>query len=176
MCTRSVQRVMQLDEWINAAWRFSFRLIRIVHWLLLLWLIWHHSLKFFQHISSLIYLLLCHLTPIGKQKSNLLAVLQTDLYSRTLAWCVRPLHMHRQIILSENLVTEIKDMLTRSKIDNQIAFQRGMTLKIQICLSIPPMTLDPSSCLDPNLISVWWLAGQAICKVYSFQVELSSHS
>jgi len=46
MCTRSVRRVMQLDTWINLAWRVSFRSIRHAHWPLFLWHVWHHSLKF----------------------------------------------------------------------------------------------------------------------------------
>jgi len=46
MCTRSVQRVMQLDTWTNLAWRLSFRSIRHAHWPLFLWHTSHHSLKF----------------------------------------------------------------------------------------------------------------------------------
>jgi len=52
----------------------------------------------------------------------MLAVFQCDLDSRTFTWCVRPLHMHRQIIMSHNLVTEIKKKLTRSEIVKQLAF------------------------------------------------------
>jgi len=46
MCTRSVQGVMQLDTWMNLAWWLSFRSIHHAHWLLFLWHVWHHSLKF----------------------------------------------------------------------------------------------------------------------------------
>jgi len=46
MCTRSVRWVMQLDTWLNLAWRLSFRSIRHAHWPLCLWHVWHHSLKF----------------------------------------------------------------------------------------------------------------------------------
>jgi len=46
MCTRSVRRVMQLDTWMNFAWRLSFRLIRHVHWPVFLLHVWHDSLKF----------------------------------------------------------------------------------------------------------------------------------
>ena len=46
MCTRSVRKVMQLNTWMNMAWRLSFRLIRHAHWPLFLWHVWHHSLKF----------------------------------------------------------------------------------------------------------------------------------
>jgi len=46
MFTRSVRKVMQLDTWMNTAWRLSFRLIRHAHGPLFLWHLWHHSLKF----------------------------------------------------------------------------------------------------------------------------------
>jgi len=46
MCTRCVRRVMQLDTWMNTAWRLSFRSIRHAHRPLFLWHVWHHSLKF----------------------------------------------------------------------------------------------------------------------------------
>jgi len=46
MCTRSVRRVMQLNTWMNAAWRSALKQIGIEHWPLFLWLVWHHSLIF----------------------------------------------------------------------------------------------------------------------------------
>jgi len=46
LCTRSLRRVMQLDGWMNLAWRLSFRSIRHAHWPLFQWHVWHHSLKF----------------------------------------------------------------------------------------------------------------------------------
>jgi hypothetical protein len=51
-----------------------------------------------------------------------MTVLQPDLDSKTFKWYVRALHIHRRIIMSHNLVTEIKKMLTRSKIREQLAF------------------------------------------------------
>ena len=54
------------------------------------------------------------------------------------------MHIHRPIMVSHNLVTEIKDQLTCNKICTQIAFHRVMTSKSQICHFIPPMTQEPS--------------------------------
>jgi hypothetical protein len=116
MCTRSVRRVMQLDTWMNTAWRLLFRSIHHANWPLLLWHIWHHSLKFCLPILSVILLLLCQLTVTCRIKSNVMAVLQPDLDFRTFTWSVRPLHMHRRIIMSHNMVTEIKQKVTRRKI------------------------------------------------------------
>jgi len=175
MCTRSVQRVMQLDTWRNAVWRSWFRQIRIEHWPLFLWLGWHYSLKFCLSISSLISYLLSHSPVISKRKSHMLAVLPPDLDSRPFAWCVRSFHMHRLLIMSHNLGTEIKQKLTLSKIDIQIAFQRNMMSKIQICLFIPPLTHEPSPCIRPNLISISWLVGKGICRGKSFRVQKSLH-
>jgi len=86
-------------------------------------------------------------------------VLSPDLDSRTFTWCVRPLHKHRRIITSHNLVTEIKKKRTRSKSGKQIAFHQQMTSIITLCLSIPPLTQEPSPCLRLNPKSIWWLAG-----------------
>jgi hypothetical protein len=108
MCTRCVRQVMQLDTWMNSEWRLSFISIRGPHWPHFLWHVWHHSLKFCYHISSLTLLLLCCLTVTCTRKLNVWAVLQCNLDFRMFTWCVRPLHMHRQIIISHNLVTEIK--------------------------------------------------------------------
>jgi len=154
MCTRSVRRVMQLDTWMNTAWWLSFKSIRHANWPLLLWHVWHHSLKFCEHTSSLILLLLCHLTVSCRIKSNVMAVLQPDLDFRTFTWCVRPLHMHRWIIMSHNLVTEIKEKLTRSKIGKQLAFHHDQTSKGAVCTAILPQTQEPSPYLRRNPISI----------------------
>jgi len=118
--------------------------------------------------------LLSHLKAISKQKSNMLAIMKSDLDSRHFAWCVQSLHMHRRIIMSHNLVTEIKNNLTCSKIRTQIAFHRYLTSKIQIYLVIPPLTQKPSPCLRLNSISMWWLAGEARCRGESLQVQPAS--
>jgi len=116
------------------------------------------------------------LTVIGEQESDWLAFQQPDMDSRTFALCVRPMHMHRRIIMSHNLVTETKKMLRGRKIGTQIAFRRDMTSNIHICILIPPMTRELSPCLRQNLISIWWLAVEAICRGESLRVQQASHS
>ena len=119
----------------------------------------------------LILLLLLHLTVISKQKSNVLAILQPDLDSWPFAWCVRLLHILRQIIMSHNLVIEINKKLTLSKISTQIAFHRDVLSKTTICNIIPLLMQEPSPSLCLNLISMLRLAGQAICRGKSWQVQ-----
>jgi len=155
MCTRSVQRVLQLDTWMNAAWRLSFGSSRHAHWLLFLWHLWHLSLNFCYYISSLILLWLCHFTVTCRKKRNVLAVLQCDLDSRNFTWCIEPSHMCRRIIMSHNLVTEIKKKLIHSKIGKQLAFHCNQTSKITVCISIHPQTQEPSPSLCRNPISIW---------------------
>jgi len=58
-----------------------------------------------------------------------MAVLQPTLDFITFTLCVRLLHMHSRIIMSHNLVTEIKPKLTRSKMGKQLAFHRDLTSK-----------------------------------------------
>jgi len=171
MCTRSVRRVMQLDPWINTAWQSSYRQIRIEHGPLLPWLVWHHSLKFCLYIWSAIFFLLSHLTLIGKQKSSWFAVLQHDLDSRTFAWYIRPLHMHRWIIMSYSLVTKIKKKMTHSKIGTQITFHWYVMSKMTISLSISLLTPEQSPSLRPNPISIWRLAGESICRGKRLQAQ-----
>jgi hypothetical protein len=62
----------------------------------------------------------------------MLAILERDMNSRPFIWCVQPLHMHRGIGLSHNVVTKIKKQRIHSKIDTQIAFHKGMTSKGQM--------------------------------------------
>jgi len=154
-CTRSEWRVMQLDTWMNLAWRLSFSSICHANWPLFLWHVWHHSLKFCLHISSLILLLPCHVIVTCRKKLHVLPVLRCDLDSSTFTWCVWPLHMHRWIIVSHNCVTEIKKQLTRSEIGKQLAFHRDRTSKITVCTSILLRTQEPSPYLHRNLISIW---------------------
>jgi len=85
---------------------------------------------------------------------HLLVFLLPDLEPKPFAWCEWPLHMHWQIIVSHNLVTEIKKMLTHSQICTQIPFQWDMTSKDSICLSIPPVMQELLPFLRLNLISV----------------------
>jgi len=84
--------------------------------------------------------------------------------------------MHRPIIKSHNLVTEIKKTLTRRRIGTKIAFHRDMMSKMTICLSIPLMTQEPSPSLCLKLISISYFAGEAICRGKYLQVPQVSHS
>jgi hypothetical protein len=106
-------------------------------------------------MSSLILLLLYHITVTGRMKSNVMTVLQPDLDFRTFTWCVRPLHMHSRIIMSHNVVTEIKQKLTHSKIGKHLASHRDQTPKSTVCTSIVPQTQEPSPSLCQNAISIW---------------------
>jgi len=88
-----------------------------------------------------------------------LAVFPRDVHSRAFTRCVQPLHMHRGIIISHNLVTEIKKKVAPSKIDKQIAFHWDMTLKITVSQCIALQMQEPSPCLRPNPKSICSLAG-----------------
>jgi hypothetical protein len=88
-----------------------------------------------------------------------MTVLQSDLDSRTFTWCARPLHMHRRILMSHNLVTEIKQKLTRSKIGKQLAIHCDQTSKITDCTSNLLQMQEPSPSFLWNPISIWNLAG-----------------
>ena len=167
---------MQLDAWWHIAWQWSCRHICIEHWPLHLWLVWNHSLIFCSYISSPLLLLHSHITLIGNQKSSCLALLQPDSDSGTFTWYVRHMHMHRRNIMSHNLVTKIKKMLTHSKIGAQIAFHWDMTSKMTICLSIPPLMEKLSLCLCRNPICIWWLAEEAICTGKSLRAQKTSLS
>jgi len=155
MWTRSVRRVMYLHTWRNVAWRLSFRSIRHAHWLLFLWLVWHHWLKFCYYISSLILHLLCCLTVTCTKKPKVLAILQCDLDSRTFIWCVRPLQIYRRSIMSHNFVTAIMKKLIKIKIGKYLALHYDHKSKITVGISIFPQTQEPSPALYRNLISIW---------------------
>ena len=67
--------------------------------------------------------------------------------------------MHRQIIMSHNLVTEISIKQRCSKISKQVAVHWDLTSKITDCQSISPQMQKLSPCLHPNQKSVWWVGG-----------------
>jgi len=105
MYTRSVHRVIQLDEWMHPIWQSSCIQVQYACWLLLQWLLWHHWLRCRLWMSSVIWILLSDLSVTGSTLPSLLAIYQLDLQSRSNTWPVRPLHMHRRITMSHNLVT-----------------------------------------------------------------------
>jgi len=75
-----------------------------------------------------------------------------------------------------NLVSEIKKKLTPNKIVTQIAFQKDMTSKITICISIPLQTQEASPYLLPNLVSICSLGGEVIYRGNSLRVNPASLS
>jgi len=89
----------------------------------------------------------------------MLAILLPDLDSGTFTSCIQPLHMHRRIIMSHNLITEIKRKLKLSNIGKQIAFHHDLMSKITDFQSIPQQMQELSPCLRPNPKSILWLAG-----------------
>jgi len=93
-----------------------------------------------------------------------MAIVHPDLDSSTLTWCIQLLHMHRRVIMTHNLVTQIKKMLTGSKIDTQSGFHRDMMSKVKISISVALITqeLSPYLCLNP--ICIWWLTGEPKCR------------
>jgi len=103
--------------------------------------------------------------------SSLLVILQPDLESSTFARGMWHLHMLRRISSSEILITEIKKLLTRSKIDTPITSQTEIPLNISISSSILLAMLLASLFPHPNGISIWWLAREAICIGHSLWVQ-----
>jgi len=92
---------------------------------------------------------------MGRTISCSLVVSQRDLISRTLAWPIRPLHMHEQIIMSHNLVTEISQKLTCSEMCAGIAFEIDTSSLMPICLFSPPAIQEHSPCPRRYPISIW---------------------
>jgi hypothetical protein len=121
-------------------------------------------------------MLLSHITIIGKWNSRWLRVLQNDLDSRTFVCCVWPLHMHRPIIMSHNLVTKSKKMPVSSKIGIQIAYPWIIMSKITICLSVPLLTVEPQPWLCTNPIYIFWLSEKHKCSGKNLRAKQASHS
>jgi len=94
-----------------------------------------------------------------------------NLESATLAWPIRPLHMHRWVIMSHILVTEIKEMVTCSKISTHIAFWRDTSSEISISLLTPVETQVQSPFVPPNPVSIRQFAWDAICRSKSLRVQ-----
>jgi len=100
----------------------------------------------------------------GKAISSSLVIYQLELDCRTFAPPARPLHLHRQIIFSQNLVTDIKKTLTHSKIDTRIAYPRNISSKIAIRESILLAMCKSSPFPCPNPMWIWYLTRKAIGK------------
>jgi len=65
------------------------------------------------------------------------------------------LHMHRRIIMSHNLVAEIKSQLPHCKIRTLIALWWDTSSNNPVCLFTPPATKEPSPFICPNSIFIW---------------------
>jgi hypothetical protein len=63
--------------------------------------------------------------------------------------------MQSRNIMAQNLIPEIKIMLTRGKFGKQLAFHSDQTAKIPVCSGLLPQTQEPSPSLRRNLISIW---------------------
>ena len=63
--------------------------------------------------------------------------------------------MHRQLIMSHNLFTDIKNQLTRRKIVTYISFYQDMKSTIPLCISISLQNKGMLRYVRPNLISIW---------------------
>ena len=87
--------------------------------------------------------------------SSSLVVSQSDFEWRTLPWPILPLHMHRQIIMSHNLVTEMKEKLTGNEIDAPMTFRRDTFSNMSICLFTLLAKQEPSRFVCPDPISIW---------------------
>jgi len=119
--------------------------------------------------------LLSNVSVTSKSISSLRAICQSDLESRTLERPIRPLHTHWWNIPSHNLVTEILQKLTCSKVGTQFALTSDRSSKLTFRLSISREMREPSPCLCPDPISIWQLPTDALCKGKSLQVEQASH-
>jgi len=107
---------------------------------------------------------------------SILVILQPDLQSHTFAWCVRLLHMHRQIVMSHNLATGSINQLTQSKSCTPIAFRIDWMSRIVNCIRIAHATnrLSPLFHLYP--IAILRLRWEAISRAESFHVHHASMS
>jgi len=150
MCPRSDWRVMLWDTLVKAAWQSSFILCHMAYWPLLPSLVWHHWHKFCLFIWSWYWFLHSHFTVICKTMSSWLVVKPYELQSRTFAWSVWLLYMHRHIIVAHTLVNELSKKLTCSKIGARIVSQGDTRLEIQTFGSIPALTQMLSPCLCQN--------------------------
>jgi hypothetical protein len=78
--------------------------------------------------------------------------------------------MNRRIIMSHTLVTEIKKMVTHSKVGTLITFHRDMSSIITNCAGSGKMTKEPLQYVDLNPVPVWQLGRVVICRGQFLQV------
>ena len=112
--------------------------------------------------------MLFHFTDTVKVLWCLVVIMQLILDAWTFARYIPALLMHRRIIMSHSLATDIKYKLSRSTIGTQIAFRLEMPLGIVIWVSSLPARNTPSQFLCPNPISIWWVARGEIAVVKAY--------
>ena len=78
--------------------------------------------------------------------------------------------MHRQIVRSHNLVAEIKEMLTGSKIGTPSTFCGDMSSIITNSAGGVQMTNEPLQYVHLNPIPVWYLVREVICRSKSLRI------
>jgi len=82
--------------------------------------------------------------------------------------------MHRRIIMSHNIVSEIKKIPSRIKIDTPTTFCRNITSIITYCAGCVPMTYEPIHYVHLNPFPVWNVGMEDICRGKRLQVQRAS--
>jgi len=108
--------------------------------------------------------------------SRWLIVKQLVLESRTFVWPIGPLHMHRIIITSHNVVTENKKILKRINIDTPMTFCRDMSSIITYCACLVQMIYEPIQYVHLKPFPVWYEDREEICRRKSVRVKQASIS
>jgi len=103
-----------------------------------------------------------------------LVIYQPDLEYTTFAWLIKPFDIHWWMIMCQNSVLEMHKRLTGDTIGTIIVFQRNMSSKLTLWLSISPATQETSPFFHPNLISGRYVARDTVCISQTLQVEQSS--
>jgi hypothetical protein len=80
---------------------------------------------------------------------------QLGLDFRTFVWPRRPLHMHNQTMMSHNVVTEIKIIVTCNKIHLTFTFCGEMLSIITYCAGCVQVTYEPIQYVHLNPFPVW---------------------
>ena len=77
--------------------------------------------------------------------------------------------------MSHNLVTEIKQKLTCSKVGTEFAFTRERSSKLTLLVSTPPVMWEVSPYLCSYLRAIWLFTREALCRGICLQVQRASH-
>jgi hypothetical protein len=89
---------------------------------------------------------------------------------------VRPLHMHRPIIMSHNIVTEIQKILSRVIIDTPLPFCGAVSSVITYCTGSVQITYKAIQHLHLNLFPVSSVGREEICRDKSVWIEHATSS